>query len=1511
MILQLAACVLASNLEVAPIPAELDPTSAPPKRVLVYTVSAGFVHDVVKRPKPDELSIVEQALVDLGKKTGDFEAVPTLDAAAFTSENLAKYDLVFFYTTGELPLSEAQRNALFAFVKGGKAFAGAHCAADTFYKVPEYGEMIGAYFDLHPWHQEVRVKVEDRTHPATAHLGESFSVNDEIYQYKDPYDRKKLHVLLSLDTSSVDMNKPEVHRKDGDFALAWCKDYDKGRVFYTALGHEPALWKDERYLAMLDGGFRWAMRMTEAGTESRARESKGGAATDSKDKKKESEKPPQGGLSAAASAAPSAAADPAGATHALPNVHDGFAIDLVAEAPEILWPSSNACLPDGSLLVGEDRMDMPGPTNEPLDRVIELRWKPDGSFEKKVFADHLFAVMGMAVVDDAVYVMNMPHLTRLVDKDGDGVADERTEVLTDLGHPAPGWPGGFNDHIVSGIRLGMDGFLYVAVGDKGIPGAHGTDGRTLQLRGGGVVRVRPDGTGLEIVASGLRNILDVAIDERGEMFTYDNTDDGLGWWTRLTHIVAGGYYGYPWDYHEHQDRMLPCMAEYGGGSPTGGLAYREAAWPAEFHDNLFFCEWGNGALRRFVLEPSGATFKVKTAENFVSAGDVKAFKPLDVCESPDGRFLYLSDWGYEGWTNPKEAGRIWRIRRADDDPKRPSVAKALPKDVDGLIEALDDPSFGVRLRAQRELARRESSASPNLLRVLGDAERSPERRVRHAIWALAEDRSAALQLGMLAARASASIALQAIRALGHHPAERLDDLVQALHNVDPAGRREAAIALSRTEGDLRPRASKEVAACVDWWWGSAGPEPDAFLLIPWSRAVHSLGEYPSFGNERYTQRTDLVFRGAYDRSAVDSLLSGLRDRTSPELRVRALPLLADLERKAEPWDRKWWGIQPAKTPPPSHVVDWECTEKIRAAVLGALGDPDKDVRRAALQALRTMDDRSVAEGIRRHWSAETDDELRALMVETFGSLKDEGSAQILGAVVRDPHSSPDLRKKAIEAACAIRSPELIDLLASIAGDSQSPAAHAVPCLAALGRLRETRTAPSVRRALGSSDDAIRIAAVSAIVDVSGAQAAPELESLLANPSQPTRKATLAALGRLRLVDATPKILPLVDDASTRDDATLALAAAPDPRAVKAYLLGLDSKSKNVRDASRTALSAVRDGVRATVEDLCTHAKLTEGQLAALQTIYSDPQPILDWQLLGPFERRKEPKPSEPTGTWQSKTAEPVDGFVDLVKAFDGKSDRSAYARAEFRSSIDREADMSVGSDDSVSVWVNGELVHVFDDNRAFTADQDKFRVKLRAGMNTILLLVGNTSGGWSFNAKVSGEGTGPLFARKANRPDLEERRKYVLAHKGDPSHGFDLFRKSKDESMCIRCHTAFGVGEKVGPDLSDVGAKYSREEILASILTPSQRIAEGYRSTSIELQDGRVFFGMVQKETKDTIELYDTNGEKRTIDKADVASRGELDTSVMPDGLWMTLSAEDLTDLVDWLTTLRGSPGVK
>lgn len=218
-------------------------------RVLYLTHSAGFKHAV--------LPTSEQVMRDLGTRSGAFEATVTQDCSLISEASLKPYAAVIFYTTGELPLDEAQKKALIEFVRSGRGFVGIHSATDTFYKWPEYLELIGGYFDGHPWHQEVTVRVEDKAHPATAHLPASFTINDEIYQFRD-WSRDRVRVLLSLDPASVDLTKKGVKRADKDFAVAWTREFGKGRMFYTALGHEAAVWSDPRFQQHLVGGIRWA-----------------------------------------------------------------------------------------------------------------------------------------------------------------------------------------------------------------------------------------------------------------------------------------------------------------------------------------------------------------------------------------------------------------------------------------------------------------------------------------------------------------------------------------------------------------------------------------------------------------------------------------------------------------------------------------------------------------------------------------------------------------------------------------------------------------------------------------------------------------------------------------------------------------------------------------------------------------------------------------------------------------------------------------------------------------------------------------------------------------------------------------------------------------------------------------------------------------------------------------------------------------------------------------------------
>lgn len=200
-----------------------------------------------------EWCLVEAVMTELGAKNG-FDVFCTQDSrTAINSDNLKKYDAVWFYTTGELPLSETQKAELLAYVRSGKGFGGCHSATDTFYKWKEYGELIGAYFDGHPWHTKVNVVVEDKQHPATRHLGDSFVITDEIYQFKGPYSRDKLHVLMHLDLKDL---KPG-NRKDNDNALAWTNQYGKGRVFYTALGHRDEVWRDPRFQDHVVGALRY------------------------------------------------------------------------------------------------------------------------------------------------------------------------------------------------------------------------------------------------------------------------------------------------------------------------------------------------------------------------------------------------------------------------------------------------------------------------------------------------------------------------------------------------------------------------------------------------------------------------------------------------------------------------------------------------------------------------------------------------------------------------------------------------------------------------------------------------------------------------------------------------------------------------------------------------------------------------------------------------------------------------------------------------------------------------------------------------------------------------------------------------------------------------------------------------------------------------------------------------------------------------------------------------------
>ena len=222
-----------------------------PGRVLYCSHSAGYLHDSI----PLSHSIMKQ----VGESSRLFDVTSTEDVSEFTVANLARYDAVMFFTTGELPMSGAQKAALLDFVRSGRGFVGVHSATDTFYDWPDYLELIGGYFDGHPWHQNVRINAADPANALVSFLGESFAISDEIYQIRD-FDERGSRVLLRLDPTSVDLTRDGVHRRSYGWPLAWTRQYGQGRVFYTALGHEVGVWRDARYQRLLLNAMLWATR---------------------------------------------------------------------------------------------------------------------------------------------------------------------------------------------------------------------------------------------------------------------------------------------------------------------------------------------------------------------------------------------------------------------------------------------------------------------------------------------------------------------------------------------------------------------------------------------------------------------------------------------------------------------------------------------------------------------------------------------------------------------------------------------------------------------------------------------------------------------------------------------------------------------------------------------------------------------------------------------------------------------------------------------------------------------------------------------------------------------------------------------------------------------------------------------------------------------------------------------------------------------------------------------------
>ncbi|WP_329010379.1 ThuA domain-containing protein [Micromonospora rifamycinica] len=214
-----------------------------PYDVLVFSKTAGFRHD--------SIAVGIQAIRELGTANG-FTVTATEDASRFTTANLAPYEaVVFLNTTGDV-LDAAQQSAFESYVNGGGGYVGVHAAADTEYGWSYYGSLVGGYFASHPAIQQANVRVENRAHPATGHLPQTWTRTDEWYNYQtNP--RAGARVLATLDESSYSGGS-----MGGDHPISWCRTVSSGRSFYTGLGHTQESYAEAAFRGHLLGGIRYA-----------------------------------------------------------------------------------------------------------------------------------------------------------------------------------------------------------------------------------------------------------------------------------------------------------------------------------------------------------------------------------------------------------------------------------------------------------------------------------------------------------------------------------------------------------------------------------------------------------------------------------------------------------------------------------------------------------------------------------------------------------------------------------------------------------------------------------------------------------------------------------------------------------------------------------------------------------------------------------------------------------------------------------------------------------------------------------------------------------------------------------------------------------------------------------------------------------------------------------------------------------------------------------------------------
>jgi putative heme-binding domain-containing protein len=1026
----------------------------------------------------------------------------------------------------------------------------------------------------------------------------------------------------------------------------------------------------------------------------------------------------------------------------------------------------------------------------------------------------------------------------------------------------------------------------------------------------------------------------------------DNENDGGTYMIRVCHSFHGADHGYPYLYYERPEEALPPLADLGRGSSAGGVCYLETAFPPELQGGLLFCEWGRSVVR-YERRPAGSGFAPMPEIEFAAgaANDPYGFKPTDLVVDHDGSLL-VSDWA-DGQRPKRGRGRIYRIAyAAGKDSPKPSVAQEGGRQEDTqfewLLQQLDSPSYYARLESQLALERH----GPEAVGVVADAIHARKLGALgrcHAVWILTHrlGQGGIDALFRLAeSDPDPAVRAQAVRALAD-----LTDPVLVEHRLDARrGDERVAARLAALASGQDPRVVLEILVSLgrlrwhgvpDWLCGHL-TEPDAPLSHAAMQALRRSGNWPGVlklldlsGQPAIRSAALRAIAGRAEAEIVNGLVERLQRDPSAARRGQYAELLARVHRKSGPW--VYWGYRPG--PRPANTVDWERTGAIEAALDGALGDRDAEVRALALRSMQREQVPTRQASLSAWLQSERDTDRVAVLLEALRAHEFAVIRGDLERVVRRPEYSLANRLAALEAlAAGFMAPDQRRLLDLAAAVEDGPVLARI--LAELGARQMAKGRPLLLESLDSKTAVVRASALESLAKLEDQEARSKLARLLEDDDPHVRRAAAAAAGMLKAQELGPPLFALAEDPepAVRAASLVALGQLGDSRAMPlaeaalehpaTQLAALDYVARfggpqQAQAVSRLfASSRSHEILAAAIGALAnweanqprdsSHRRALQRAIASLQGASGV---LLHWTVQGPMERDA----AQQGAAGSAAHAEPAagdsaaapfvvlagssdaDGRVELNLPDGGPAERAWVALSDVWSAESQQVQFLASSSSPFQVWLNGRRLLQRDAAGEFRPDSQRVAGELRQGANRVALVVSATGGRTRFHVR---------FRRLASSAEHERLAQLALQSAGNTERGKELFFDA-EKSLCLKCHRLGERGERIGPELTGIGSRFSRVHLIESILDPSRAIAPSYETVSLALADGRVLNGVKVAEDSRTLTLADEQARTHVIAKAQIEERQSQPRSTMPEGLEKRLTDREFLDLIAFLAAQK------